>query len=131
MAAPLQRQNSRVVPSSTVSDDDGSALAVRLLKPFVDHPASVGETYRQHLRFAARFGGSMVGGGLACLVHALFPSMFQTTGSRTVRKLHQRLDGCRPVASRPPNVEAAIPSRNGEKITPMLTDVDRRVTECT
>ena len=86
-----QRQNTRSMPSPVVNDDHGPALAARVLNPFVDHPANVGETYGQHLRFAAGFAGSMLGGGLACLVHAFFPFLFQTSGSRTVRKLHQRL----------------------------------------
>lgn len=94
-----QRQNSRLMPSSALSDDDGPAFAARFLHSFVDHPAGVGETYRQHLRFAAGFGGSMLGGGLACLVHAFFPFLFQTSGSRTVRKLQQRLDTRLPTAS--------------------------------
>ena len=53
-----------------------------------DHPASVSETYGQHLRFAARFGATMIGGGLACLVHGLLPFCFTTTASRRVRALH-------------------------------------------
>jgi hypothetical protein len=54
-----------------------------MTNPFTAHPASVGETYWQHLRFAARFGGKMTCGGLAALVHALLPFCFATTASRT------------------------------------------------
>lgn len=111
-----QRQNSRLMQPSAMSDVHGPALAARLPKPFVDHTAGVGETYRQHLRFAAGFGGSMVGGGLACLVHALLPFLFQTTGSRTVRKLHQRLDDWRPMTRvPPPNASAAVPRQHEDK----------------
>ena len=94
-----QHQNGRLMPSSELNDDYGPAFAARLVNPFVDHPANVGETYRQHLRFAAGFGGSMLAGGIACLVHAFFPFLFQTIGSRTVRMLHQRLDGRLPTAA--------------------------------
>jgi hypothetical protein len=30
----------------------------------------------------------MIGGGLACLVHGIFPFLFSQTGSRTIRELH-------------------------------------------
>ena len=56
-----------------------------------EHPASVGETYSEHLRAASGFGIAMVGGGLACLVHALLPFLFVTTGSRTIGALHERM----------------------------------------
>jgi hypothetical protein len=56
--------------------------------PFTDHPHHVGETYLQHLRFASGFGLKMIGGGLACVIHGLFPFLFTTTGSRTIRGLH-------------------------------------------
>lgn len=61
--------------------------------PFTDHPRSVGESYLQHLRFAAGVGGTMVAGGLACFVHALFPFLCETTGSRTIRRLNDRVAG--------------------------------------
>ncbi len=56
---------------------------------FTHHPRSVGETYWQHLRFAARFGGMMTCGGLAALVHSVLPFCFVTTGSRMSDELVQ------------------------------------------
>ena len=53
-----------------------------MTNPFTAHPASVGETYVQHLRFALRFGTRMTLGGVAAVVHAFFPFVFQTTASR-------------------------------------------------
>ena len=35
---------------------------------FLDHPASVGESYPEHFGVAARFGVTMIGAGLAVLV---------------------------------------------------------------
>ena len=65
--------------------------------PFIDHPASVGETYGEHLVTATGFGLSMIFGGLACLVHGLLPFLFVRTGSRTIARLHERmvLNRCR------------------------------------
>ncbi len=53
-----------------------------MTNPFTAHPASVNETYWQHLRFALRFGVRMTQGGVAALVHALLPFCFTTTASR-------------------------------------------------
>lgn len=59
--------------------------------PFTDHPAHVGETYAQHLHTAGSFGLTMIVGGVACLLHGLFPFAFTTTGSDAVRALHTRM----------------------------------------
>jgi hypothetical protein len=40
---------------------------------------------------ALRFGFRMIGGGLACLVHAVFPFLCERTGSETVRELDDSL----------------------------------------
>jgi uncharacterized protein DUF6356 len=58
---------------------------------FTEHPATVGETYLQHLRSAAGFSFQMIGAGLACLVHGVFPFLFTTTGSSAIRSLNERL----------------------------------------
>lgn len=49
---------------------------------FTKHPRSIGESYFQHMRVALTFGSKMVLGGLACMIHAIFPFLFETTGSR-------------------------------------------------
>ena len=53
-----------------------------MTNPFTAHPAAVGESYVEHLKFAMRFGARMTGGGLAALVHAVFPFLFVTTAGR-------------------------------------------------
>ena len=55
---------------------------------FLDHPRTVGESYWAHLRVAGSFGVAMISGGTKALVHAVFPTMFETAGSDTIRKLH-------------------------------------------
>lgn len=59
-----------------------------LKEAFTAHPASVGETYFEHLRHAAGFSVRMIAGGLACLVHALLPCVFTCTGSNVIRALN-------------------------------------------
>jgi hypothetical protein len=34
---------------------------------------------------------TLIGGGLACLVHAVVPAAFKTTGSQTVLRLNKRI----------------------------------------
>lgn len=60
-------------------------------KLFLDHPADVGESYVEHLGAASRFGLTMIGGGVACLIHAMVPALFETRGSTTVARLHDKL----------------------------------------
>ena len=70
-----------------------------MLELFRRHPETVGETYWQHLRFAARTGGAMVAGGGACVIHGVLPFLFVTVGSRTIRHLAHRIDRRQPVQS--------------------------------
>ena len=70
---------------------------------FLDHPASLGETYTEHFLAASRIGFTMLGAGLACLAHALVPATFETTASRTVRRLNANLESRRtPCPPSPP-----------------------------
>jgi hypothetical protein len=55
---------------------------------FTVHPSAVGETYAEHGRFALRFGARMTMGGLAAMVHAVFPFLFVTTASRALDELN-------------------------------------------
>jgi len=61
-----------------------------MYKLFTQHPASVGETYFEHLLMAGGFAFSMFVAACVCLVHALLPFMFEKTGSRMVADLYQR-----------------------------------------
>jgi hypothetical protein len=62
-----------------------------LARLFTRHPASVGETYLQHFRSAATFAIRMLAGGLACMVHALLPFLFERTASRCIHQLHEQM----------------------------------------
>jgi len=58
---------------------------------FTEHPASVGESYFQHMGMAFSFGGKMICTGAACLLHGLFPFLFVRTGSSCIEDLHDRM----------------------------------------
>jgi hypothetical protein len=55
---------------------------------FVEHPASVGESYGQHFFHAFGFSLRMAAGALAVGVHAVFPFLFTRTGSAVLSSLH-------------------------------------------
>jgi hypothetical protein len=58
---------------------------------FTEHPASVGETYAEHMASAWSFSGRMALGALACFLHGLFPFLFTRTGSGIINELHGRM----------------------------------------
>jgi uncharacterized membrane protein YgaE (UPF0421/DUF939 family) len=62
-----------------------------LSRMFVDHPRAVGESYVTHAQVASRFGLTLIGAGVACLVHALVPGLFRSTGSRAVQRLYEEM----------------------------------------
>lgn len=78
-------------------------------KLFRDHPKEVGETYFEHLIAAGGFGLKMIAGGVACVVHAVVPGLFITTGSGAVKKLYDQM-----VAKRAAKREANIEMRSIE-----------------
>lgn len=60
-------------------------------RAFTEHPASVGESYFEHMGAALSFSGRMIFGGLACMIHAFFPFLFVCTGRECITKLHERM----------------------------------------
>jgi hypothetical protein len=72
------------------------------MNPFTKHPHSVGESYFEHLKFASAFGINLLVGGLACLIHAVFPFLLQKTGSNYLLKMTHLF------VERMPNVENRV-----------------------
>jgi len=62
-----------------------------IFRLFKAHPASVGESYFQHMGSSLSFGASMLLASVAALVHGLLPFLFVATGSNTVSRLHERM----------------------------------------
>ena len=62
-----------------------------MLRAFRDHPATVGETYTEHMGSAFSFSFRLIGAGLACFIHGVFPFLFKKTGSEAVLELHHRM----------------------------------------
>jgi len=68
---------------------------------FSDHPASVGETYGEHLRVALSFALELAKAAIVCLVHAILPFLFTRTGSAILSRLYARMVAGRHVSARP------------------------------
>ena len=58
---------------------------------FTDHPATVGETYTEHFSSAMGFSLSMFKAAFCCGVHAIFPFLFEKTGSECITCLYDRM----------------------------------------
>lgn len=58
---------------------------------FTKHPKSVGETYWSHLIFASVCGIKLVLAGMACIIHAIFPFVFENTASNTTKDIQNKL----------------------------------------
>ena len=68
---------------------------MNLQRLFTEHPESVDESYGEHMVRASCFGGRMVMGGLACMLHALLPFLFVHTGGEAIDELHARMQATR------------------------------------
>lgn len=73
-------------------------MSTRLARLFLDHPASVDESYFSHMAFAAWFSSRLFLAAFAALVHAFLPFVFETTASRIIRELYERTHNRRPQA---------------------------------
>ena len=58
---------------------------------FLSHPQTVDESYGEHFFFALGFAARLFGAALAALVHAIIPCLFETTASRMIREMHDRI----------------------------------------
>ena len=76
---------------------------------FNEHPASVGESYWEHLLRASWFAGKMLTGACACFIHALLPFLFVKTGSETIQQLHTAMVSHRRV--KPEGIDLAAPGQ--------------------
>ena len=59
-----------------------------MIENFTRHPHQVGETYGQHMSAAAGFGVTLIAAGIACVIHAVLPFLFEKTASHCVARLH-------------------------------------------
>lgn len=63
-------------------------IRLRFRKAFIDHPASVDETYFEHFRVATHYSRELAGASMKAFVHALVPGMCCTSASEKIKQLH-------------------------------------------
>jgi hypothetical protein len=61
------------------------------LQLFTSHPASVDETYLQHMRVSLTFFAWLSLAASAALMHAFLPFLFEKTGSGIIKRLYARI----------------------------------------
>lgn len=71
--------------------DSFYSFPMSITKKFTEHPASVDETYFEHMRVAAGFSAKLFKAAWCCAVHAIMPWRHCTTGSAAVRALHEEM----------------------------------------
>jgi len=90
---------------------DGAEDAMQIRGLFTSHPASVGETYGEHMRVALSFAAPLAKAAGAALIHAFLPFLFTTTASLTVKSLYERMTrrcaACPKVALHRPDLMAS------------------------
>mgnify|MGYP001818743062 CR=1 FL=1 len=64
---------------------------MELRRHFTDHPATVGESYLEHMKVASGFARTLAKATVACSVHAILPSMCEKTASTAIQDLHARM----------------------------------------
>ncbi|PRD44009.1 hypothetical protein C5748_09220 [Phyllobacterium phragmitis] len=65
-------------------------MTTRISRLFTEHPASVDETYFEHMAFAAGFSAKLFAAAFAAMIHALLPFLFEKTASGIIRTLYER-----------------------------------------
>jgi hypothetical protein len=66
-------------------------VAKKIYILFIAHPKAINETYGEHFRFAGLRGLKLVFGGLACIIHSIFPFFFVDTASRIIHGIHSEM----------------------------------------
>ncbi|SEW39030.1 hypothetical protein SAMN04488515_2544 [Cognatiyoonia koreensis] len=74
-----------------MSDSTTTPPTALFAKVFLDHPATVNESYFGHMRFAFAFAFWLFVAACAAFIHALIPALCETTASRILTRLHNRI----------------------------------------
>jgi hypothetical protein len=60
-------------------------------KLFIAHPAAVGESYFEHMKFAFKFSGRLFRAGFAAFAHGIVPAVCETTASEAIQTMNDEI----------------------------------------
>jgi hypothetical protein len=63
-----------------------------MIKKSKDHLKTVQEGYIEHMHFALVIAGMTAWATIALIIHAFLPAFHQTTGSKTITKIHRVIE---------------------------------------
>lgn len=67
------------------------AAPTPLRKAFIDHPASVDETYFEHFRVSLHYARELAGASAKAMLHAFVPGLCCTSASDKIKQLHHEV----------------------------------------
>ncbi len=70
-------------------------------KLFVQHPHSLGMTWKEHGVGAVKIGAELIGAGCAAMVHAAVPGWFTETAGKTVTRIYDHIQARKAGAANP------------------------------
>jgi len=70
---------------------------------FLEHPRALGMSWAGHGAGAVAIGATLVGAGLACLVHAIVPGLFTQTAGKTITRMYAHMAQRKAGAANPEN----------------------------
>lgn len=56
------------------------------------HLKDINESYFEHMLYALKYGFKMLGAGIACILHAIFPDIFVTAASDTIKSITSEIE---------------------------------------
>ena len=84
--------------------DDGKTTGGGMVERlFLEHPRSLGMSWAEHGIGAVAIGATLVGAGVACLVHAVVPGWFTQTAGKTVNAMYDHMTRRKADAKNPEN----------------------------
>lgn len=66
-------------------------ISTRFRKAFIDHPASVEETYFEHFRVSMHYARELLTAGAKAMLHAVVPGMCCTSASDKIKQLNSEV----------------------------------------
>jgi len=64
----------------------------KYFKAFTNHPKSLNESYLEHMITAGYYGFKMMFTGVKCIIHAIFPFLFESAASDCAKEINESIE---------------------------------------